>query len=129
MFEESETAARSLVDRISASSRAEARAAAQMLVSIGDLFRLRLREFGDCAAWSTDTTEAMTAEVAAALRISQGLAANHLCNARAMRERLPSVAALFAAGDLDYLMFQTLVFRTEFVTDPAVVAESTPSWR
>ncbi len=93
-----------------------------MLASIGDLFRLRLREFGDCAEWCTDTTEAVTAEVAAALRISQGLAANHLYNARAMRERLPSVTALFAAGDINYLMLQTLVFRTELITDAEVLA-------
>ena len=54
MFEESETAARSLVDRICGSSRDENRAAVQKLVSVGDLYLLRQREFGDCAAWSTD---------------------------------------------------------------------------
>ena len=121
MFEESETAARSLVDRICGSSRDENRAAAQKLVSVGDLYLLRQREFGDCAAWSTDTTEAVTAEVAAALRISQGLAASHLYYARAMREKLPQVATVFVAGDIDYLMYQTLVYRTALITDAEVL--------
>ena len=121
MFEESETAARSLIDRICGSSRIENRAAAQKLVSIRDLYLLRQREFGDCAAWSTDTTEAVTAEVAAALRISQGLAASHLCYARAMREKLPQVATVFVAGDIDYLMYQTLVYRTALITDAEVL--------
>ena len=117
MFEESETAGRSLVDRIRASACAENRAAAQTLVSIDNLYRLRLREFGGCDDWSTDTTEAVTAEVAAALRISQGLAATRLSDAIAMRRRLPNVAELFRAGDIDYLLFRELVYRTMLITD------------
>ena len=130
MFEESATAARSLVDRICGSSRDENRAAAQKLVSVGDLYLLRQREFGDCAAWSTDTMEAVTAEVAAALRISQGLAASHLSYARAMREKLPQLATVFVAGDIDYLMYQTLVYRTALITDAESADRlSTRSWR
>jgi hypothetical protein len=122
MFEESDAAARALVDRICASGRAQARAAAQMLVSIGNLYRLRLREDGGCDSWAADTTEAVTGEVAAALRISQGLAGNHLWHARAMRERLPKTADLFIAGDIDYLMFQTLVSRAVLITDGDILA-------
>lgn len=123
MFEESEAAARSLVARIGDRARAQNRATAEMLVSIGHLFRLRLREFGECANWACDTTDAVTAEVAAALRISQGLSANHLSNARAMRDDLPQLATVFVAGDIDYLMFQTLVYRTGLITDPEAKAD------
>ena len=73
--------------------------------------------------------EAVAAEVAAALRISQGLAASRLRYARAMRERLPKVAAVFQAGDIDYRGFQTLVYRTDLITDPEVLAAVDASWR
>ena len=66
----------------------------------------------------------MAAEVAAALRISQGLAGSRLRYARAMRERLPKVGEVFAAGDIDYRTFQTIVYRTDLITDD----ESWPPW-
>ncbi len=69
-----------------------------------------------------DTEEALAAEVAAALRISQGLAASRLRYARAMRERLPKVGEVFQAGEIDYRTFQTIVFRTDLITDREVLA-------
>ncbi|WP_156452669.1 DUF222 domain-containing protein, partial [Mycobacterium gordonae] len=40
----------------------------------------------------------------------------------AMRERLPAVAAVFCAGDIDYEAFTTIVFRTDLIEDPQVLA-------
>jgi hypothetical protein len=80
-----------VVDRICRSSRAENQAAAQRLVAIGELFALRLSRCFECEDWAVDTMEAVAAEVAAALRVSQGLAGSYLRYARAMRERLPEV--------------------------------------
>lgn len=37
-------------------------------------------------------------------------------------ERLPKVGQVFAAGEIDYHMFQTLVYRTDLITDPQVLA-------
>ncbi|MEZ0353133.1 HNH endonuclease signature motif containing protein [Mycobacterium sp. pR1184] len=111
-----------LVDRIRSSARSENRAAAAQLADIGDLFAYRLARCSDTEAWAVDTMEAVAAEVAAALRISQGLAASRLRYARAMRERLPKVAAVFKAGDIDYRMFQTIVYRTDLLTDDEVLA-------
>jgi len=102
-----------LVDRICSCWRAENRAAAAQLVAMGDLFAYRLARCSDTEAWAVDTMEAVTAELAAALRISQGLAGSRLRYARAMRERLPKVAELFKAGDSDYRTFQTIVYRTD----------------
>lgn len=116
MFE-SDTAARSLIERVGVSSREENRAAAAGLVSIHDLYRLRLREDGGRDDWAIDTIEHVAAEVAAELRISQGLATTRVNDAIAMGRRLPQVGAVFRAGDIDYLMFQTLVSRTELITD------------
>ena len=111
-----------LLDRICAAARAENRAAAAQLDAIGDLFGYRLSRCAENEDWAIDTMEAVAAEVAAALRISQGLAASRLRYARALRERLPKVADIFHAGDIDYRMFQTLVYRTDLVTDPDVLA-------
>ena len=113
---------KALIDEICVSARAENRAAAAQLVAIGKLFAHRLSRCSDTEEWAVDTQEAVTAEVAAALRIGQGLAGSRLRYARAMRERLPRVGAVFTAGDIGYLMFQTIVFRTDLITDPDVLA-------
>ncbi|WP_049792848.1 HNH endonuclease signature motif containing protein [Mycolicibacter sinensis] len=111
-----------LVDQICASARAENRAAAAHLVAIGELFALRLSSCSETEDWAIDTTAAVTAEVAAALRISQALAGSRLRYARAMREQLPKVAEVFNAGDIDLRLFQTIVYRTELITDREVLA-------
>lgn len=111
-----------LLERVSGLARAENRAAAGQLAAIGELFAYRLSRCGECEQWAVDTEAAVAAEVAAELRISQGLAASRVRYARALRERLPKVAEVFAAGDIDYQMVQTLVYRTDLITDPEVVA-------
>ncbi len=111
-----------LVDRICVSWRAENRAAAAQLVAIDELFVYRLSRCSETEEWAIDTMEAVAAEVGAALRISQGLAGSRLRYARAMRERLPKVAEVFKAGYIDYRMFQTIVYRTDLITDGDVLA-------
>ncbi len=120
MFEE---AASSVVQRLCAAARAENQAAGQRLAVIGELDVLWLRAAGERETWCTDTQEAITAEVAAALGITQALAASYLDYSRAMRLRLPKVGALLVAGDIDYRMFQTIVYRTDLITDPEVMAD------
>ncbi|ULP47244.1 HNH endonuclease [Mycolicibacter virginiensis] len=110
-----------LVDRVCVSARAENRAAAAQLVAIGELFALRLSCCGETKEWAVDTEAAVAAEVAAALRISQGLAASRLHYARVMREELPQVAEVFKAGDIDMRLFQTIVYRTGLITDREVL--------
>ncbi len=39
-----------------------------------------------------------------------------------MRERLPATAAIFMAGDIGYQAFDTIVFRTDLIVDPDVLA-------
>jgi hypothetical protein len=110
-----------LLERIGAGARAENRAAAALLVAIGELFAYRLSRCAETEEWAIDTEAAVGAEVAAELRISQGLAASRVRYARAMRERLPKVGAVFKSGDIGYLMFQTIVFRTDLITDAEVL--------
>src|SRR5271168_4421412 len=111
-----------MVERMCAASRAENRGAAAQLAAIGELFAYRLSRCSETEDWAIDTMEAVAAEVGAGLRISQGLAASRLRYARAMRERLPKVAELFRAGEIGFLMFATIVYRTELIEDPAVMA-------
>jgi uncharacterized protein DUF222 len=111
-----------LVEEICCFSRVENRAAAAQLVAIGQLFGYRLSRCTETEDWAIDTMEAVAAEVGAALRIGQGLAASRVRYARAMRERLPKVGEVFKAGDIDYRAFQTLVYRTDLITDPDVLA-------
>jgi hypothetical protein len=108
--------------RIGAMGRIENRAAAAQLVAVGELFGYRLSRCSDTERWAVDTEAAVAAEVAAVLCISQGLAASRLRYARAMRERLPRVGAVFAAGDIGFLLFATMVYRTDLITDAAVLA-------
>lgn len=111
-----------LLGEIGGLSRAEHRAAAGQLAVIGQLFAYRLCRCGETEAWAVDTEAAVSAEVAAELRISQGLAASRVRYARAMRERLPRVGEVFKAGAIDYRMLQTMVYRTDLITDAQVLA-------
>nr|WP_236984472.1 MULTISPECIES: HNH endonuclease signature motif containing protein [Mycobacterium] len=107
---------------ICAAGRVENQAAAAQLVAIGGLFADRLARSAETEDWAIDTMEAVAAEVAAGLRISQRRAQTKLHWARAMRERVPKVGALFAAGEIDFCAFATVVSRTELLTDPEVLA-------
>ncbi|VBA46197.1 hypothetical protein LAUMK191_00558 [Mycobacterium attenuatum] len=115
------SASAAIVDRLCAASRAENRSAGERLAAIGELDVLRLRASGDCESWGTDTWDAVSAEVAAALRISQGLASSYLHYSRAMRNRLPKSGAALLAGDISYAMFQTMVYRTDLIEDAEVM--------
>jgi hypothetical protein len=116
------TESAAMVQRICAAARAENQAAAAQLAAIGELFGYRLSRCSETEDWAIDTEEAVTAEVAAALRISQALAGSRLRYARAMRERLPNTAEVFAAGDIDFRIFATIVYRTDLITDAEVLA-------
>ena len=111
-----------LLDRVREAGRTEARAAAERLVAVGELVVLRCRESGEQADWAADAWEAVAAQVAAALRCSVAMGSSYLRYAMAMRDRLPQVGKVFLAGDIDYRAFQTIVFRTELITDDEVLA-------
>ena len=110
------------MSRIGAAARGENRAAAEQLVAVGELFAYRLSRCGETEDWAIDTMEAVAAEVAAELRISQALAASRVRYARALRERLPRVGEVFSAGDIDFRFFATIVYRTDLIEDPDVLA-------
>ncbi|WP_166905797.1 HNH endonuclease signature motif containing protein [Mycobacterium sp. DL440] len=110
-----------LIDKISAGARAESAAIAGRLAAIGALDSLREQELAESIFWRTDPFEEVAAEISAALRISRNRAGTQVHHARVLRDKLPMVAARFAAGDIDYRVVRTLIARTGIV-DPAVWA-------
>jgi Domain of unknown function (DUF222) len=116
----SESAA--LLDRIGEAGRAESQAAARRLVAVGELFASRLRDSGEQADFAIDTWEAVAAQVAATLRCSIAMGSSYVRYAMALRERLPEVGRLFQAGEIDYRSFQTIVFRTDLISDADALA-------
>ncbi|MFZ3295804.1 HNH endonuclease signature motif containing protein [Mycobacterium sp.] len=111
-----------LLDRVREAGRSEAQAAARRLVAVGDLFVLRCRDSGERADCAMDTWEAVAAQVAAALQCSIAMGSSYLRYAMALRDRLPEVGKAFQAGDIDYRAFQTVVFRTDLITDVDALA-------
>jgi hypothetical protein len=114
--------AAALLTRITDAARAENQAAAARLLAIGDLFRFRVAQHGERAQWAADTSDAVAAEVAAALGTSVAMGHSNLRYARAMQERLPAVAAVFQNGDIDFRLFRTIVFRTDLIVDAEALA-------
>jgi hypothetical protein len=122
-FEPSDTVeSAGLFARLVTVSRLENRAAAQRLRVIADIFEVRRRERGEREDWAVDTWAAVGAEIAAAQRVSLGKANSYMNYALAMF-RLPGVAAVFEAGDIDFPLYKTIVYRTHLVTDADAMAE------
>ncbi|MBB3606804.1 hypothetical protein FHT40_006497 [Mycolicibacterium sp. BK556] len=113
---------RELIGRLTNVSRLENVAAAQRLRIIADVFEMRRESLGEREDWAVDTWKAVGAEVAAALRLSLSKANSYMNYALAML-RLPAVAAVFEAGDIDVRLYQTIVYRTHLVTDTDAMAE------
>ncbi len=106
-----------LIEQVCAESRVEAQATARRLNVIADLMRLRERQHGDRAAWVADPWDAISAELAAALRISRAMASRYMRDAEVLRERLPKVGECLAAGDINYAQFNVIAHRTALITD------------
>lgn len=122
-FEPSDTVqSRSLLEGVVDAARQENRSAARRLSTIAELFELRRAERGEAEDWAVDTWAAVGAEVAAALRISLGKAGSYMNYGLAMH-RLPAIAALFTAGDIDMNIFRTMVYRTDLITDHNALKE------
>ena len=123
-----------LVTSMGEAVRAESKAIARRLTAVGELYARRAAEWADRELWCTDPFEEVAAEVSAAQNISRGRAGAQIRCARELRERLPRVAAVFAAGEVDYRMVSTIINRTSNVDDgfiavvDAALAKLAPKW-
>jgi hypothetical protein len=105
--------------------RVENAACAQRLFAIADVLEARLSAEGSAEReqWCVDNWDAVAAEVAAVHNVSLGVASHQLTIARALRERLPRVAEVFAAGQISYRLVNAIVYRTALITDPDAQAK------
>ncbi|MEH3141766.1 MAG: DUF222 domain-containing protein [Mycobacterium kyogaense] len=120
MFELTRVGEADLVDVVTSSVAAAARAEAISLAAIAELWRRRRRperERWVCADW-----DATAAEIGAALSISPGRASALMDLAVALRDRFPGLGALLADGRVTLDVVRTVVSRTALVVDPATLA-------
>lgn len=115
-------AACALLEELGAARRVENQAAAQRLRACAEFFELRRTQRGETEDWAVDAEAAASAEIAATLRISRRRAAAFIDDGRSMR-RLPAVAEVFAAGDIDTGLYRMIAYRTELITDESAMAE------
>ncbi len=85
--------------------------------------------------WCLDNWAAVCAHIGAAQRLTSGAASGLLMVATALRDRLPKVAAVFAAGLITYQLARAIVHRSMLVTNrdalhtlDAALAEALQSW-
>ncbi|MBS1692635.1 MAG: DUF222 domain-containing protein, partial [Actinobacteria bacterium] len=112
-----------LIDAVAGWVRAENASCARKLAVLAELFCRRTGLPADeRETWWIDPCAALGSELGAALGISSGLALAQTHRGVALRDRLPKVAALFEAGLIGDLLVRAIVWRTELVTDPEVMA-------
>ena len=73
--------------------------------------------------WCLDNWGAVAASIAAAQHVSLGVASHQLLIAMGLRERLPRVSEVFAAGAINYRLISAIVGRTRLVKDPEAMAK------
>ena len=112
-----------LLDVVRDAQRAERVAVARGLVAVG---RFSLRRLGITGGehdfWCVDDWEAVAAEIAAELGVSRGRASSHMHYGQALLDRLPKLAAVFLAGEVDFRVIAVIVYRTALVTDAEAIA-------
>ncbi|MDA2895526.1 DUF222 domain-containing protein, partial [Mycolicibacterium sp. BiH015] len=112
-----------LIDAATATGRAENAACARKLAVMAEHFiRRTALAPEDRLTWWVDPDAAVTAELAAAHHITQGLALHQAYRAVVLRERLPQVGALFLAGLISDLLVRAIVNRTAFLLDTDLIA-------
>ena len=112
-----------LLETMSRAQRAERKAIAERLLAAGQLCQRRMSsvDAADRAQWCIDNWEAVAAEVAAELGISQGRASSQMNYGVQLIERLPKLGALFASGAIEYRTVVIAAFRTGLITDADIL--------
>ncbi len=124
------------LDSARAALRAERAATARRLIDLGHYARERMVELGNTHEdWVVDDWEMVAVEVAAELGIGRKRASTEMAHGQTLIERLPRLAEVFLAGDMEYGHFTAVVARTALITDPDVLtvlddqlAAAAPGW-
>ena len=106
-------------------ARVENAASARRLAAMADVLDAYHAASGSAEReqWLIDNFSAVSAELAAAMCVTTGAAANQLNVAIALRERLPRVEATLNRGTISSWMAATIVNRTAAVRDPEALAQ------
>jgi hypothetical protein len=125
------------VGGVAAWARVENAACARRLAATADVLEARWAANGSAEReqWCVDNWDAVAAEVAAAQNMSPGVASHQLMVARALRDWLPRLAAVFGTGVSSYRLVSAIVARTRLVQDPeacgtvdAAIAAGAAGW-
>ncbi|HRD12719.1 MAG TPA: DUF222 domain-containing protein, partial [Mycobacterium sp.] len=113
-----------LLDLMRGAQHRERVAIAERLLAAGRLCQRRIRDSGtdNREQWCIDNWEAVAAEVGAELDISRARASSQMNYGIELLERLPRLAAVFAAGEVDFRVIAAVVFRTGLITDHDIMA-------
>ena len=113
-----------LLDLMRGAQHRERVAVAERLLAAGRLCQRRIRDSGtdNREQWCIDNWEAVAAEVGAELDISRARASSQMNYGIELLERLPRLAAVFAAGEVDFRVIAAVVFRTGLITDHDIMA-------
>ena len=113
-----------VVSAIGAAARAENIACARRLAAIAELYRRRQAPVDDDGRtlWRVDVWDEVAAEIGAAQAITAAAAGALMRVAIGLHDRLPKVAALFAAGALAYRTVALVVNRSLLAIDRDVLA-------
>jgi hypothetical protein len=115
--------------------QAERAAFARQLLAVGEFTHRRMAVYAEHDFWRVDDWEAIAAEIGAELGISRGRASSQMGYGRALIERFPKLAEVFAAGAVDFRVIAAAIFRTDLVHDndalaviDAQLAVKAPAW-
>jgi hypothetical protein len=113
-----------VVDAVSGWARVESAACARKQAALAEQFARRTGlGAGDRESWWIDPEAAVSAELAAALNVSAGMALHQTHRGVALRDRLPRVAQLFEAGVIGDLLVRAIVWRTYLIDDVEAMAK------
>ena len=115
--------ARTPTERVRAFTRAENSACAARLSAMADMLAAAQSADGsaDREQWRCDNWAAVCAAIGAAHGVTSGVATGLLTDAVVLRERLSTLAALFASGELSYRVVHLICSRTMLVRDPDAI--------
>ena len=116
--------------------QAERAAFARQLVAVGSFAQRRIAQGTDeHNFWCVDDWDAIAAEIGAELGISRSRASSQMHYGTTLLERYPKLLALFLAGQVDFRVIAAVIYRTDLIHDPDVlakidteVAATAPSW-
>lgn len=123
MFDRLVSSAATAGERVRAYARMENAACAARLSAMADLLEQAYAASGSAEReqWRCDNWSSVCAQIGAAQTLTSGMVNALLTNAVILRDRLPTVAAVFAEGLITYLLVRTICHRTALVQDPAAL--------